>query len=113
MKILRLAMLTALVTVMFSQCETIIPGHETTGGNYTVTVENVSTNYLFFESGVSPSRKDQLRQGLLFPEDRLSSRFMQGPTINCRLQPCMVGPMMVFMHRKERESAFTVMRPPL
>lgn len=80
MKILRIAMIGALITVMFSQCnETIIPGTGSTGGNYTVMVENVSTNYLFFESGVSTVQEGSTMAGPALPGGSFKFSFHAGP----------------------------------
>ena len=79
MKILRLAM-AALVMVMYSQCnETIVPGIGSTGGNYTVTVENVSTNYSFFESGVSSIQEGSTMAGPALPGGSFKFSFHAGP----------------------------------
>jgi hypothetical protein len=72
-------MLTALVTAMFSQCETIIPGDGSPGGNYTVTVENVSTNYPFFESGVQTIQEGSTTAGPALPGGSFKFSFHAGP----------------------------------
>lgn len=79
MKILRLTTMMALVTFMFSRCETIIPDHGAFSGNYIVTVENISTNYLFFESGVKTIQEGSTEAGPALPGGSFKFSFHAGP----------------------------------
>jgi hypothetical protein len=79
MKILRLITMVALVTFLFSRCETIIPEDGASSGNYTITVENISTNYLFFESGVKTIQEGSAAAGPALPGGSFKFSFHAGP----------------------------------
>lgn len=79
MKILRLITMVALVTFLFSRCETIIPDNGAFSGNYIVTVENISTNYLFFESGVKTIQEGSTTAGPALPGGTFKFSFHAGP----------------------------------
>lgn len=92
MKVLRLTMIVALVTVLFTQCKkdilndqssndelTLKNAELTPGGTYTVTVENVSKNYSFFESGVSSIPEGASAAGPAHPGESFKFSFHAGP----------------------------------
>ena len=92
MKVLRLTMIVLLVSAMFTQCKKDILNNQssnddltlkkaelTPDGTYTVTVENVSTNYMFFESGVSSIPEGASAAGPAHPGESFKFSFHAGP----------------------------------
>lgn len=92
MKVLRLTMIVTLVTVLFTQCKkdilndqsssdelTLKNAELTPGSTYTVTVENVSKNYSFFESGVSSIPEGASAAGPAHPGESFKFSFHAGP----------------------------------
>lgn len=92
MKLLRLTMIVTLVAVMFTQCKkdmlydqssnedlTLKKAEQRPDGNYTVTVENVSENYSFFESGVSSIPEGASAAGPAHPGESFKFSFHAGP----------------------------------
>jgi hypothetical protein len=81
MKVLRLITIAALVAALFTQCiEDLHPG----GGNapkglFTVTIENVSEPYLFFQSGVATVPSGETEAGPALPGHSFSFSFHAGP----------------------------------
>ncbi len=94
MKLLRIAFSLALVSLIFTQCkkdlveEPALKGGKlpdavpdaVPGLSYTVTVENVSTPYLFFESGVASIPVDSANAGPALPGASFKFSFHAGPS---------------------------------
>ncbi|WP_321287740.1 spondin domain-containing protein [uncultured Sunxiuqinia sp.] len=82
MKVFRLTLSLALVELLFTQC---LKKDFPRGGDYlpvkmyTVTVENVSTNYMFFESGVSSIPEGASEAGPAHPGESFKFSFHAGP----------------------------------
>lgn len=92
MKILRLTMIVSLVVFVFTQCKKDMLTDQSAaddlalknaelkhGGTYTVTVENVSKNYSFFESGVSSIPEGASVAGPAHPGESFKFSFHAGP----------------------------------
>lgn len=92
MKILRLTMIVSLVVFVFTQCKkdmltdqsaadnlTLKNSELKHDGTYTVTVENVSKNYSFFESGVSSIPEGASAAGPAHPGESFKFSFHAGP----------------------------------
>lgn len=92
MKLLRLSMIVTLVTLMLTQCKkemlydessnddlTLKKAELTPDGTYTVTVDKVSRNYMFFESGVSSIPEGASAAGPAHPGESFKFSFHAGP----------------------------------
>jgi hypothetical protein len=82
MKVFRLTLSLALVGLLFTQClKKDFPhgGDHLPAKMYTVTVENVSTNYMFFESGVSSIPEGASVAGPAHPGESFKFSFHAGP----------------------------------
>ena len=95
MKTLRLAMMMVLVTVIFIQCKKDVMNVQSSTDalalknaklpnegpirSYAVTVENVSTNYMFFESGISSIPVGAIAAGPAHPGQSFKFSFHAGP----------------------------------
>lgn len=82
MKVLRLIMSLALVGIVFTQCKKKDFFHGTDHAPkqmYTLTVENVSTNYMFFESGVAAIPEGESDAGPALPGHSFKFSFHAGP----------------------------------
>lgn len=93
MKSLRLTLVVVLATVMFTQCKKDNLNDQSVNndlkkaelpdaipsGSYTVMVENVSTNYMFFESGVSSIPEGASVAGPAHPGESFKFSFHAGP----------------------------------
>lgn len=82
MKVLRLFIGLTLVGLMFTQCKKKDFPHSNNGAKamFTVTVENVSTPYSFFESGVSSVPEGESTAGPALPGHSFKFSFHAGPT---------------------------------
>lgn len=83
MKVLRLIMSLTLVGLVFTQCEKKDFPHGTDRAPkqmYTLTVENVSTNYMFFESGVVTIPEGESEAGPALPGHSFKFSFHAGPS---------------------------------
>ena len=93
MKVLRLFTMATFVTIFFTQCakdvmndsanvaaaDSLKHGKIPAGKGYTVTVENVSTNYMFFESGVASIPQGASEAGPALPGHSFQFSFHAGP----------------------------------
>jgi hypothetical protein len=88
MKVLRLLSIAALVAFTFAQCQkemndeladSSLKRASVPGGTYTVTVENVSVDYSFFESGVSSIPEGASEAGPAHPGESFKFSFHAGP----------------------------------
>jgi len=95
MKILRFTMIGLLAAVLFTQCKKDLPNDQSSNADlalkkaklpeaspsnsYAVTVENISKNYSYFESGVSSIPEGATAAGPAHPGDSFKFSFHAGP----------------------------------
>ena len=88
MKVLRLLLSLSLVAFLFTQCSKDSLNDDTPqadlkkgppSGTYTVTVENVSTPYDYFASGVQPVPVGKMDPGPALPGESYQFSFHAGP----------------------------------